>query len=218
MRIKSGLLVFILSLVFDLAFGQGDANLLLQYRKGPDMSRYRKWNFDLHLRGVYMSPQGNHAVPKIGYAFGGNIQYKYANSFGATTGVDLLSVHYQYQLNDNTTTDQIRYLSFPLAIRVFPTARTHFETGLLYHHLLKAENSAIVDLRQNTNTYPEGVFKNAFGWLFGVHYNIWKKFYLSLEYRFFKRATITQRIQKNNFNGFLVGVHFLIRSPNRKGP
>ena len=85
-------------------------------------------------------------------------------------------MNYQYNLKGNSTHDQIDYLNFPLAIRVFPTQRTLFETGLLYHHLIKAKNTEIVDLGQKSNSYPDNIFKNAFGWLLPVHYNIWKSF------------------------------------------
>ena len=216
MNLKTVLWLVVFSLIFDLTFAQGDENLLLQYRKGPDITRYRKWNFDLHLQGVYIGPNGDFTTPKIGYAFGSNVHYKYSKSIGVSTGVKLLSVNYQYKLNDNKTNDHLSYLSFPLSIRVFPTRRTHFETGLLYHHLIKAKNSAIVDLRQKSNFYPDNIFKNAFGWLFAVHYSVWKKFRLSVEYRFFKKSTITNNIQKNNFNGFLLGINFLILNPNKK--
>ena len=123
--------IFIFLNISDFAYTQGDANLLLQYQKGPDTNRYRKWNFDLNLKAVYIGPEGDATTPKIGYAFGGNIQYKYSKSIGFSTGVGFLSVNYQYELKENRTYDNISYLSFPLAIRVFPTERTHFETGLL---------------------------------------------------------------------------------------
>ena len=208
--------IFIFLNISNFAYTQGDANLLLQYQKGPDINRYRKWNFDINFKAVNIGPEGDAAIPKIGYAFGGNIQYKYSKSIGFSTGVGFLSVNYQYDLKENRTYDNISYLSFPLAIRVFPTERTHFETGLLYHYVIEAKNSEIVNQKELTKNYNDNIFKNVFGWLFAVQYNIWKKFHLSLEYRFFKNSTLTNNLQKNNFNGFLLGIHFLILSPNRK--
>ena len=215
MSLKTVLCILSFSFISNITFAQGDENLLLQYRIGPDITIYRKWNFDLHLRGVMISPNGEYTSPKIGYVLGGNIQYKFSKTIGISTGIGLLSVNYQYNLKDNSTHDQIDYLNFPLAIRIFPTQRTLFETGLLYHHLIKAKNTEIVDLGQKSNYYPDNIFKNAFGWLFAVHYNIWKKFHLSVEYRFFKKSTITNNIQKNNFNGFILGIHFLILKQNK---
>ena len=215
MSLKTVLCILSFSFISNITFAQGDENLLLQYRIGPDITIYRKWNFDLHLRGVMISPNGEYTSPKIGYVLGGNIQYKFSKTIGISTGIGLLSVNYQYNLKDNSTHDQIDYLNFPLAIRVFPTQRTLFETGLLYHHLIKAKNTGMVDLGQKSNSYSDNIFKNAFGWLFAVHYNIWKKFNLSVEYRFFKKSTVTNNIQKNNFNGFILGIHFLILNPNK---
>ena len=84
-------------------------------------------------------------------------------------------MNYQYDLKENRTYDNIIYLSFPLAIRVFPTERTHFETGLLYHYVIEAKNSEIVNQKELTKNYNDNIFKNAFGWLFAVQYNIWEK-------------------------------------------
>ena len=119
MSLKTVLCIVAFYFIFDLTFAQGDENLLLQYRKGPDITRYRKWNFDLHLRGVMISPNEDYTNPKIGYVLGGNIQYKFSKSIGISSGIGLLSVNYQYNLKDNSTHDQIDYLNFPLAIRVF---------------------------------------------------------------------------------------------------
>ena len=98
MSLKTVLCIVAFYFIFDLTFAQGDENLLLQYRKGPDITRYRKWNFDLHLRGVRISPNGDYFTPKIGYVLGGNIQYKFSKSIGVSTGIGLLSVNYQYNL------------------------------------------------------------------------------------------------------------------------
>ena len=150
MSLKTVLSILVFSFIFDLTYAQGDENLLLQYQKGPDINRYRKWNFDLNFKAVNIGPEGDAAIPKIGYAFGGNIQYKYSRSIGFSTGVGFLSVDYQYDLKENRTYDNINYLSFPLAIKVFPTERTHFETGLVYHYVIEAKNSEIVNLKELT--------------------------------------------------------------------
>ena len=63
---------------------------------------------------------------------------------------------------------------------------------------------------------PRGGFKNAFGWLFASQYNIWKRFDVSLQYRFFKKETVPLSDQKNNFDAFLLGVHFYVLNPKKK--
>ena len=71
MSLKTVLCILSFSFISNITFAQGDENLLLQYRIGPDITIYRKWNFDLHLRGVMISPNGEYTSPKIGYVLGG---------------------------------------------------------------------------------------------------------------------------------------------------
>ena len=48
-----------------MGFAQGDAILLLQYNRGPDLDAfYRKWNFDLHTHMVYGNMREDYTVRK----------------------------------------------------------------------------------------------------------------------------------------------------------
>ena len=203
--------------LFSIGFTQGDANLLLQYNKGPDLDAfYRKWNFDLHAHIVYGNTVEEYTIGKINFSAGTNIQYKFSKTFALNSGVDYFKMSYQYDLIKNQSYDELTYLSFPLTLRVFPSRKLHFETGLLYNSILSAENTSVVDLKNQSHKYPDGVFKNVFGWLFATQYNVWKRFDLSLQYRFLKKATNPISDQKNNFDVFLLGIHFFIISPNKK--
>tara|TARA_B100001057_G_scaffold318823_1_gene319118 strand:+ start:2485 stop:3144 length:660 start_codon:yes stop_codon:yes gene_type:complete len=202
---------------FSLGFAQGDANLLLQYNRGPDLDAfYRKWNFDLHTHFIYGNMRENYTVSKITYSVGAYIQFKFSKTFALNSGADYFNLSYQYNLRKNQTYDQLTYLSIPLTIRVFPSRKIHFETGLLYKRLLSAQNTKIVDLKNRSNKYPNGVFKNAFGWLFTTQYNVWKRFDVSLQYRFFKKEVDPLIDQKNNFDAFLLGIHFYVLNPKKK--
>lgn len=200
-----------------VGFAQGDANLLLQYNRGQDLDGfYRKWNLDLHTHLVYGNAKEGYSVPKINQSAGVYLQYKFSKTFALNSGVDFFTLSYQYNLNYNQSYDQLQYLSVPITLRVFPSRKLFFETGLLYNHLLKAQNSEIVDLRNQSDTYRQGVFENAFGWLFASQYNVWKRFDVSLQYRFFKKASDPLSDQKNNFQAFLLGVHFFVLNPKKK--
>jgi len=208
---------WLLMLLFSSAFAQGDANLLLQYNKGPDLDAfYRKWNFDLHTHMVYGNMRERHTVRKINFSAGTNIQYKFSKTFALNSGVDFFNLSYQYNLTNNQSYDGLSYLSFPLTLRVFPSRKLHFETGMLYNHLLTSENTAIVNLKNQSHEYPSGVFKNAFGWLFATQYNVWKRFDVSIQYRFFKKASDPLSDQKNNFDALLLGIHFFVLNPKKK--
>ena len=207
----------LLILLFSEVFAQGDDNLLLQYNQGPDLDAfYRKWNFDLHAHINYGNMRENYTVRKINYSIGSNIQFKLSKTFALNSGIDYLNLSYQYNLVKNQTYDQLIYLSIPLSLRVFPSRKTHFEMGMLYNHLLSAQNSTIVDLKTLSNEYTEGVFKNTFGWLFAVQYNIWKRIDFSLQYRFFKKEGNPLSDQKNNFDAFILGFHFYLLNPKKK--
>ncbi len=196
---------------------QGDANLLLQYNKGPDLDAfYRKWNFDLHSHMVYGNMRGNYTDRKISFSSGTYIQYKFSKTFALNSGLDYFKLSYQYSLRKNQSYDQLTYLSFPLSLRVFPSRKLHFETGLFYNLILRAHNTEIVDLKNQSNEYPQEVFKNNFAWFFATQYNVWKRFDVSLQYRFFKKATDPLSDQKNNFDAFILGVHFFVLNPKKK--
>ena len=59
------------------------------------------------------------------------------------------------------------------------------------------------------------MFKNVFGWLFATQYNVWKRFDLS-SIPFFKKSPNPISDQKNNFDVFLLGIHFFVFNPNKK--
>ncbi len=203
--------------LFSVCFAQGDDNLLMQYNKGQDLDGfYRKWNLDLHTRMLYGNSKEDYSVSKISYSAGVYIQYKLSKTFALCSGGDYLNLRYQYKLANNQSYDQLTYFSVPLTIRVFPSRKLLFETGVLYNHLLEARNTQIGDPRNKINDYPEGAFKNAFGWLFGTQYNVWKRFDVSLQYRFSKRASDPNVLQKNNFEAFILGIHFFILNPKKK--
>jgi len=204
-------------LFFSTVAAQGDDNLLMQYNKGPDLDGfYRKWNFDLHAHMIYGKLKEDDVVYKISYSAGAYVQFKFSKTFALSSGTDFYQLSYQYNLSKNQSYDKLTYLSFPLTIRAFPSRKLHFETGLLYHHLIEARNTEIVDLRKQSPLYPEGVFKNVFGWLFGVQYNVWKRLDVSLQYRFLKKASDLQRLQKNHFEAFQLGLHFYVLNPQKK--
>ena len=210
-------LFWLLFHMFSMGFAQGDSNLLLQYNRGPDLDAfYRKWNFDLHTHLVYGNMREDYTFRKISLSAGIYIQYKFSKTFALNSGVDSFNLSYQYNLAQNQSFDQLTYISFPLSLRVFPSRKLHFEMGLLYNKILSAQNTEIVDLKNLSHEYSSEVFKNAFGWLFATQYNVWKRFDVSLQYRFLKKETDPLRDQKNNFDAILFGIHFFVLNPKTK--
>ena len=196
---------------------QGDANLLLQYNKGPDLDAfYRTWNFDIQAFAVRVNLNEDYSKPGVTYALGANVQYKLSKTFGLTSGIGFFNIHYQYELSTNTSTDKLSYITLPLTIRVSPSRNFILETGAVYHFLLIAKNSEIVNLSDKSNVYESGVFKNTLGWLFSLQYNVWKRLNVSIQYRFIKKSSVAFSIQKNNFSGLLLGVNCFVFNPKKK--
>jgi hypothetical protein len=209
--------IWILIHFFSIGFSQGDANLLLQYNKGPDLDGfYRKWNIDLHSQIVYGHAMEDYSRANFSNAVGAYLQFKLSKTFALNWGIDYLKIKYQYNSSNNKSFDQISYLSFPLSIRVFPSRRLFFETGLLYNQVLSAKNSEIVDLKNVSKYYPSGVFKNNFGWLLGTQYDLWKRINISIQYRIMRRESDPHGLQRNNFESLLFGFHFFILNPQKK--
>ena len=209
--------VIFFNLFAGVILAQGDANLLLQYNKGPDLDAfYRTWNFDFQAFVVRVNLNEDYSKPGITYAVGSNVQYKFSKTVGLTSGIGFFNIHYQYELSSNTSTDKLSYFTLPLTVRVSPSRNLILETGAICHFLLKAKNSGIVNLSDKSNIYEDGVFKNSIGWLFSVQYNVWKRLNISAQYRFIKKSSVAFSIQKNNFSGLLFGVHYFVFDPKKK--
>tara|TARA_B100001113_G_scaffold78425_1_gene61611 strand:- start:320 stop:970 length:651 start_codon:yes stop_codon:yes gene_type:complete len=209
--------LFVFSLLSGFIYSQGDDLLLLQYNKGPDPDGfYRKWNFDVHYLTVLMKAKGKYSNPALTYGFGSSVQYKFSKTFGIRSGASYFNLRYKYDLSDNESTDKITYLTIPITVRVSPSRKLIFETGFLYNLLLSAKNSEIQDLSTGSFNYEDGIFKNAFGMVVASQYNPWKRLNVSLQYRFLKKASKPSAVQKNNFTGVLLGLHFFIFDPMKK--
>ena len=211
------LLLFIFFFLSGLIYAQGDDLLLLQYNKGPDPDGfYRKWNYDLHFLTTLMNAKGKYSNPALTYGFGSSVQYKFSKTFGIRSGASYFNIKYIYTSSDNESTDKITYLAIPITARVSPSRKLIFETGFLYNLLLGAQNSEVQDISTGSFNYAEGIFKNTFGMVIASQYNPWKRLNVSLQYRFLKKASKPSAIQKNNFAGLLLGLHFFIFDPMKK--
>lgn len=209
--------LFVFFLLSSFIYSQGDDLLLLQYNKGPDPDGfYRKWNFDVHYLTVLMKVKGKYSIPSLTYGFGITAQHKFSKTFGIRSGVSYFNIRYKYDLSDNKSTDKITYLTIPITARVSPSRKLIFETGFLYNFLLGAENSEVLDITTGSFNYEDRIFKDTFGMVVASQYNPWKRLNVSLQYRFLKKASKPSAIQKNNFAGFLLGLHFFIFDPMKK--
>ena len=211
---KFGILYF---LAICYGWGQGDANLLLQYNRGPDLDGfYHPWNFSMQTSLNRINTNRDYTVPLLGIGLGLQVQHHFSKSFGLNTGAHFTTYNYRYKLQDNNSTDQLEFLELPLSIRLYPGRRLFFEFGTAYHLFLKGKNSEIVDFENNSKRYPQGLFQNAFGLFLAIHYNLWKGVHLSLSYRRIHKNIDPTLTQSNSFRGLSLGLHYYLKNPLRR--
>ena len=198
-------------------FAQGDDNLLLQYRRGPNLDGfYHRWNATLSMQGHWINTDRDYTKAGISVGGGIGVQYNFSKSFGLETGIHWLPIHYSYTLENNGTRDRIRYWEVPLLGRLSPSRKWTFLFGPTYNRLQSAKNTAIVDVSNNSTVYPEGRFQNAFGALLGLNFQ-WKGYLaVGVRYRYIKKDSPLLQLQSNNFSGFSLGLFYTLKNPFTK--
>ena len=195
-------------------FAQGDDNLLLQYRRGPNPDGfYHRWNTTLGVQGNWMNTDSDFTKAGISVGGGVGIQRNFSKSFGLETGLHWLPIHYSYTLEDNNTKDRLQYWEISLLGRLSPSRKWTLLFGPTYNRLQQAINSAIVDVTNNSNQYPEGRFQNAFGALLGINFQ-WKgQLSVGVRYRYIKKDTSLLQLQSNTFSGVSLGLFYTLKNP-----
>ncbi|MDB4015887.1 PorT family protein [Flavobacteriaceae bacterium] len=193
---------------------QGSGLLIQQYGKSNlDEFGLRKWNYDAHLLLNRFNTTDRETKGKIGFSAGGSVRYNFKKSYGLRTGIDIHSINYAYDLANDTSKDQLLFLSIPLTGRLYPVKRVTLELGLVYNFLLKTKGDPPTNLEEFPVTYPEGTFSNSFGVLAAVHYTFWKRFSASIQYQFQKNNTNPVQRETNGFAGFMLGFHYTFLTP-----
>ena len=211
--------IFFVMLGSAFLWAQGDDNLLMQYNRGPDLDGfYHRWNAAFRLDLHRFNTDRDYTLPRLSGGVGLDVQHNFSKTFGLNTGLHYLQLKYQYAREDNDSTDRLNALELPLTGRLSPGRRLFFEMGALYLLMLKAENSEIVDLENNSTRYPKGIFQNALGLMVAVHYNTWKGIHLSLTYRRHQKSNDPTLTQSNRFHGLSLGLHYYLKNPLKKPP
>ena len=193
---------------------QGSSLLIQQYGKSNvDEFGLRKWNYDAHLLLNRFNTADRETKGEIGFSAGGSVRYNFRKSYGLRTGIDIHSVNYTYNLANDTSKDQLLFLSIPLTGRLYPVKRVTLELGLVYNFLLKAKGDPPTNLEEFAVTYPDDTFSDSFGVLAAVHYTFWKRFSASFQYQFQKNNTNPVQRETNSFAGFMLGVHYTFLTP-----
>ena len=188
---------------------QGSGLLIQQYGKSNvDEIGLRKWNFDAHLFLNRFNTTDRETKGKISLSAGGSVRYNFKKSYGLRTGIDIHSINYAYNLANDTSKDQLLFLSIPLTGRLYPAKRVTLELGLVYNFLLQSKGDPPTNLEEFPVAYPDDTFSNSFGVLAAAHYTFWKRFSASLQYQFQKNNTNPVQRETNGFAGLMLGVHY----------
>jgi hypothetical protein len=121
-----------------LGFAQGGDLLIQQYYRGPQLdSNYSKWTFRL-------GPQLNRINTDLGtttptLAIGGlvEIEYRFSKTVGLVSGAKFTPISYSYIEADSLAIDNLKYISYPLMLRLQPTYKLSFWFGYNLSRLFK---------------------------------------------------------------------------------
>ncbi len=211
-------LFLILILTSFLSFSQGTTNLYKQYNTGPDPdSFYHIWNYSLYGRLNFMNSDQDYTKSSLGKGIGFVVQKFNSKTFGWSTGIEFNEIHYQYKGFLEDSFDNLNWISLPLSIRLYPSRKLFFETGLKYHFLLNAKNSIKINPITESLFYPPGYFNNTFGIFITIQYSLWKNINLGIEYQYLRGPDeILTGLQSNVFKGLSFKLGTFLKNPMKR--
>lgn len=188
---------------------QGGDLLIQQYGKADiENIGLRKWNYEVHFATNFFNTNNRTTKGKLGMSMGGTVLYNFKKSYGLRTGIDIHTLKYAYNSEKDQSEDKLIFLSIPLTGRLYPVNRVKIELGFIYNFLVSAKGDPPTNIKDESVAYPNGTFSDSYGMLSAVHYSVWKRFCVSLQYQFQKSETNPLQRETNNFNGFLLGIHY----------
>jgi len=172
-------------------------------------SNYSKWSFRL-------GPQLNRINTDLGtttptLTLGGlvEIEYRFSKTVGLVSGAQFTPISYSYIEADTLAKDRLKYISYPLMLRLQPTYRLSFGLGIIYQAFLKGQKELGEEEAKLTTPYAKGIFKNSIGMIGQLSYHLNPRFNVFANYRWVKRTSPPTQAQTNNTIGFQLGVSYL---------
>ena len=188
---------------------QGGDLLIQQYGKADiENIGLRKWNYEVHFAPNFFNTNNRTTKGKFGVSMGGTVLYNFKKSYGLRTGIDIHTLKYAYNSEKDQSEDKLIFLSIPLTGRLYPVNRVKIELGFIYNFLVSAKGDPPTNTKDGSVAYPNETFSDSYGMLSAVHYSVWKRFSVSLQYQFQKSETNPLQRETNSFNGFLLGIHY----------
>ena len=197
-----------------LVYTQDGDLLIQQYDKNSiDLEFYRKLNFEVFLEPSLPNTFDRETSAKINLNFGTNIHYRFTRTFGLSTGVYINKISYQNNIETNKSIDNLKFITIPFFIKLYPLKKINFFLGGTYNFFQKGFNQ--LDKNAEKVEFINGVFVNSAGVFTGIEYIIKKRISTSISYKIQKRNYRNYQPETQNFSGINVGLCFKILNPER---
>ena len=192
-----------------------DGDLLIQqYDKNSiDLEFYRKLNFEVFLQPGITNTVDRETSGKINLNFGTNIHYRFTRTFGLSTGIYISKIGYQNNLETNKSIDNLKFVTIPFFIKLYPLKKINFFLGGTYNFYQNGFNK--LDKNAEKVEIIDGVFVNSTGVFTGIEYIIKKRISFSISYKIQKRNYRNYQSETQNFNGFYGALNFKILNPEK---
>lgn len=199
----------LLLLVASATFAQGGDLLIQQYSKGPSLGQsYSKWSLYAGTEINRINTDLSTTSPTITLGALFHLEYRFSKSVGLVTGANFTPISYTYPVSDSLGKDQLKYISFPLFLRVHPTEKVSLSFGALYNRFQEGLKTVSLNDTSNSDAYPKGVFANSYGFVVQGGYHFWKRFYAYFNYRWAKKTSLLTQVETNNTKGIQLGVTY----------
>ena len=157
-----------------LVYAQDGDLLIQQYDKNSiDLEFYRKLNFEVFLEPSLTNTFDRETSAKINLNFGTNIHYRFTRTFGLSTGVYINKISYQNNIETNKSIDNLKFITIPFFIKLYPLKKINFFLGGTYNFFQKGFNQ--LDKNAEKVEFINGVFVNSAGVFTGIEYIIKKR-------------------------------------------
>ena len=195
-------------------YAQDGELLIQQYDKNSiDLEFYRKLNFEVFLEPSLTNTVDRDTSGKINLNFGTNIHYRFTRTFGLSTGLYINRIGYQNNLETNKSIDNLKFITIPFFIKLYPLKKINFFLGGTYNFFQNGFNK--LDKNAKKVEIINGVFVNSVGVFTGIEYIIKKRFSTSISYKMQKRNYRNYQAETQNFNGIYLGLYFKILNPEK---
>jgi hypothetical protein len=128
------LLVLVLSaVVHKNSLAQGGDLLIQQYSKGPQLDwNYSKWVLSAGPQLYRMNTDMGTTSPTL--TFGGilELEYRLSKNVGVIIGGQYNPITYTFIEKDSLRKNRLKYLGYPLLLRLQPTSKVSFSLGGIY--------------------------------------------------------------------------------------